>query len=154
MSLHILPTSLRISALACSLALLPCLPALAADKPAKTTALTGQAAFTDAAHEAPGTRRHLTWADLPLPAPDQSVDNGPSIVPRPANAWPVAPKGFKVDLYATGLDNPRLLRVAPMATSSSQKARLAKSGSFAAQALTASPCRPPSSPPDSISPSA
>jgi glucose/arabinose dehydrogenase len=113
MSLHILPTSLRISALACSLALLPCLPALAADKPAKTTALTGQAAFTDAAHEAPGTRRHLTWADLPLPAPDQSVDNGPSIVPRPANAWPVAPKGFKVDLYATGLDNPRLLRVAP-----------------------------------------
>jgi glucose/arabinose dehydrogenase len=35
------------------------------------------------------------------------------MVPRPANAWPVAPKGFKVELYATGLDNPRLLRVAP-----------------------------------------
>lgn len=75
--------------------------------------LTGQAAFTDAAHESPGTRRHLTAADLPAPAPEQSVDNGANIVPRPANAWPIAPKGFKVELYATGLDNPRLIRFAP-----------------------------------------
>ena len=75
--------------------------------------LTGQAAFTDAAHEYPGVRRHLTVADLPEPAPDQSVDNGPTIVPRPANAWPMAPKGFKVELYSTGLDNPRLIRFAP-----------------------------------------
>ena len=80
---------------------------------ASPTVLTGQAAFTDAAHESPGVRRHLTVADLPAPAPDQSVDNGPLVVPRPANAWPQAPKGFKVDLYATGLDNPRLLRTAP-----------------------------------------
>ncbi len=85
--------------------------ALAAD--GKPNVLTGQAAFTDAAHESPGVRRHLTVADLPAPAPDQSVDNGPMVVPRPANAWPQAPKGFKVDLYATGLDNPRLLRTAP-----------------------------------------
>jgi glucose/arabinose dehydrogenase len=41
------------------------------------------------------------------------VDNGPTLVPRPASAWPVAPKGFKVTLYATDLDNPRLLRTAP-----------------------------------------
>ena len=75
--------------------------------------LTGQAAFTDAAHESPGTRRHLTVADLPEPAPEQSVDNGPNVVPRPANAWPIAPKGFKVELYTTGLDNPRLIRFAP-----------------------------------------
>jgi len=75
--------------------------------------LTGQAAFTDAAHESPGTRRHLTVADLPAPAPDQSVDNGPQIVPRPANSWPIAPKGFKVELYATDLENPREIRFAP-----------------------------------------
>jgi glucose/arabinose dehydrogenase len=75
--------------------------------------LTGQAAFTDATHESPGTRRHLTVSDLPAPAPEQSVDNGPTLVPRPSSAWPVAPKGFKVTLYATGLDNPRLLRTAP-----------------------------------------
>jgi glucose/arabinose dehydrogenase len=75
--------------------------------------LTGQAAYTDAAHEAPGIRRHLTVTDLPAPAPQESVDNGPDIVPRPANSWPIAPAGFKVELYAENLDNPRLLRVAP-----------------------------------------
>jgi glucose/arabinose dehydrogenase len=75
--------------------------------------LTGQAAFTDAFHESPGIRRHLTWADLPAPAPNESVDNGPTLVPRPATSWPIAPKGFKVTLYATNLDNPRLLRTAP-----------------------------------------
>jgi glucose/arabinose dehydrogenase len=95
----------------------------------KETVLTGQAAFTDAAHESPGTRRHLTVADLPEPAPDQSVDNGPTVVPRPANAWPIAPKGFKVELYTTGLDNPRLIRFAPngdlfLAESSSGKIRV------------------------------
>ncbi len=79
----------------------------------KPGVLTGQAAFTDAAHEAPGTLRHLTAADLPAPAQDQSVDNGPSVVPRPADAWPKAPSGFKVDLYATGLENPREMRTAP-----------------------------------------
>lgn len=104
--------SLKIVAFACTLALLPRINAEAANTPAHAV-LTGQAAFTDALHESPGTRRHLTWADLPAPAPDQSVDNGPNVVPRPANAWPIAPKGFKVDLYATGLDNPRLLRTAP-----------------------------------------
>ncbi|HEY1806221.1 MAG TPA: PQQ-dependent sugar dehydrogenase [Terracidiphilus sp.] len=75
--------------------------------------LTGQDAFTDAAHESPGTRRHLTVADLPEPKPEQSVDNGATVVPRPANAWPIAPKGFKVELYAADLDNPRLIRFAP-----------------------------------------
>jgi len=97
--------------------LLSPLTARAADTPAKSTpkhpVLTGQAAFTDAAHEAPGIRRHLTVADLPAPAPNESVDNGPTLVPRPENAWPIAPKGFKVELYANGLDNPRLIRTAP-----------------------------------------
>jgi glucose/arabinose dehydrogenase len=108
---------LRNSAFACTLALMTGLAVLAADPPVKAATdqpvLTGQAAFTDAFHESPGIRRHLTWADLPAPAPNESVDNGPTLVPRPANAWPIAPRGFKVDLYATGLDNPRLLRVAP-----------------------------------------
>ncbi len=75
--------------------------------------LTGQSAFTDAAHESPGIRRRITLADLPAPAEDQSIDNGPDVVPRPAGAWPIAPEGFKVGMYATGLDNPRELRTAP-----------------------------------------
>jgi glucose/arabinose dehydrogenase len=106
---------LRISAFTCTLTLFSVF-AGAADGAAANdgkNVLTGQAAFTDAAHESPGIRRHLTVADLPEPAPEQSVDNGPDVVPRPANTWPIAPKGFKVDLYATGLDNPRLLRTAP-----------------------------------------
>ena len=94
-----------------AVALSPLPVACAAD--GKQTVLTGQAAFTDAAHESPGVRRHLTVADLPAPKPSESIDNGPKLVPRPDNAWPQAPKGFKVDLYATGLDNPRLLRTAP-----------------------------------------
>ncbi|MDR3738791.1 MAG: sorbosone dehydrogenase family protein [Terracidiphilus sp.] len=95
------------------IALLSAFAATVLTLPAQHPVLTGQAAFTDAAHEAPGIRRHLTLADLPAPAPQESVDNGPDIVPRPANAWPIAPAGFKVELYAEGLDNPRLLRVAP-----------------------------------------
>jgi len=75
--------------------------------------LTGQAAFTDAAHESPGVRRRLTAVDLPVPKPDESVDNGPPAVPRPPSAWPKAPTGFKVEQYATGLDNPREMRTAP-----------------------------------------
>jgi glucose/arabinose dehydrogenase len=41
------------------------------------------------------------------------VDNGPHLVPRPKDAWPQAPPGFKVELYADGFDNPREIRTAP-----------------------------------------
>ena len=75
--------------------------------------LTGQAAFTDYSQEHPGVRRHLTVADLPQPMPDQSVDNGADLVPRPKDAWPQAPRGFKVELYAQGFTQPRLILTAP-----------------------------------------
>src|SRR5579863_5899236 len=71
------------------------------------------APFTDFRFEAPGTTRKITPADLPEPFVTKSAENGPELVERPANAWPVAPAGFKVELYAVGLDNPRLLRTAP-----------------------------------------
>ena len=71
------------------------------------------APFTDFRYEAPGTTRKITAADLPQPFATKSSDNGADVVARPANAWPVAPAGFKVELYATGLDNPRWLRTAP-----------------------------------------
>ncbi|MEI9970065.1 MAG: hypothetical protein WDM87_16115 [Terracidiphilus sp.] len=54
--------------------------------------LTGQAAFTDAAHEAPGIRRHLTAADLPEPMPEQSVDNGLPSFPAPKAPGQSRPK--------------------------------------------------------------
>jgi glucose/arabinose dehydrogenase len=113
---------LKVSALAFAFTLLSCRasnsasPATASEPaatPASGSVLTGQSAFTDFTKESPGTRRHLTVADLPGPLPEQSVDNGPTVVARPTASWPIAPQGFKVELYATALDNPRLLRVAP-----------------------------------------
>jgi glucose/arabinose dehydrogenase len=75
--------------------------------------ITGQAAFTDYSQEHPGVRRKITAADLPQPKETESVDNGPSVIPRPDGAWPVAPPGFKVQLYAQGFKEPRLMRTAP-----------------------------------------
>jgi len=95
--------------------------------------LTGQAAFTDWNQQKPGIRHKITVADLPEPKPDESVNNQPRLVPRPDGAWPIAPAGFKVTLYAGGDDaplqradatehmaradgtftQPRLIRVAP-----------------------------------------
>jgi glucose/arabinose dehydrogenase len=72
-----------------------------------------QAPFTDFRYESPGTTRKITVKDLPQPFATQSSDNGAELVARPANAWPVAPTGFKVELYASGLDNPRWMRTAP-----------------------------------------
>jgi glucose/arabinose dehydrogenase len=71
------------------------------------------APFTDFRYEKPGTIRKITAKDLPEPYATSSSSNGPELVARPENAWPVAPAGFKVELYAAGLDNPRLLRTAP-----------------------------------------
>jgi len=100
--------------------------------PAQQT-ITGQAAFADWNQQQPGVRRKITLADLPQPNPDEAVNNTPHIVPRPADALPLAPAGFKVTLYAGGdsapmqrADNkqemvlsggtftmPRLIRTAP-----------------------------------------
>ena len=68
--------------------------------------LTGQAAFTDWSGQKPGVRHKITVADLPGPNSEESVDNGPTVVPKPANAWPIAPPGFKVTLYAGGDSTP------------------------------------------------
>jgi glucose/arabinose dehydrogenase len=75
--------------------------------------LTGQDAFTDYSQEHPGAIRHLTVADLPAPYATKGVDNGAQMVPKPADAWPQALPGFKVEQYYTGLDQPRLIRTAP-----------------------------------------
>jgi glucose/arabinose dehydrogenase/cytochrome c5 len=69
--------------------------------------------FTDFRFEKPGTIRKITVQDLPAPFATASAPNGPKVVARPESAWPQAPKGFKVQLYATGLENPRLIRTAP-----------------------------------------
>jgi glucose/arabinose dehydrogenase len=72
-----------------------------------------KAPFTDYRLEKPGTVRKITLADLPKPFATPSAGNGPTVVPRPENAWPQVLPGFKVQLYATGLAEPRLIRTAP-----------------------------------------
>jgi glucose/arabinose dehydrogenase len=124
----------KLSALSCIL-LLPGLAAHAAQDQAaaKTPVVTGQAAFADWNQQQPGIRRKITLADLPEPNPAEAVNNTAHVIPRPADAWPIAPAGFKVTLYAGGdsapmqrADNkqvmklsggtftmPRLIRTAP-----------------------------------------
>jgi glucose/arabinose dehydrogenase/mono/diheme cytochrome c family protein len=79
----------------------------------QSTAPPPKGPFTDYRFEKPGTFRHIKLQDLPAPYATDSATNGPTVVPRPADAWPKAPDGFKVGLYATGLNNPRLMRTAP-----------------------------------------
>lgn len=94
---------------------------------------TDQAAFADWNQQQPGAWHRITVADLPEPNPQEAVNNTPQLVPRPKDAWPIAPAGFQVTLYAGGdaipmqrADNkehmqlsggtftmPRLLRTAP-----------------------------------------
>lgn len=55
----------------------------------------------------------LLPADLPKPYATPSANNGPQIVPRPADAALKAPPGFHVEEFARELQNPRWMAVAP-----------------------------------------
>jgi glucose/arabinose dehydrogenase len=79
----------------------------------KSTAPPPNPPFTDYRFEKPGATRHIKVQDLPEPYATQSATAGPKVVARPQSAWPKAPKGFKVEQYATGLNNPRIIRTAP-----------------------------------------
>jgi hypothetical protein len=64
-------------------------------------------------HAAPGVKHHITLADLPPPFRTASSGNNPQVLKQPANATLSVPVGFSIRLFAAGLSNPRLLRVAP-----------------------------------------
>jgi glucose/arabinose dehydrogenase len=87
----------------------PAAPALGT----QSNALPPDPPFTDYRFENPGTVRHIKIQDLPAPYATESAAAGPKVVARPEKAWPKAPAGFRVELYATGLNNPRLMRTAP-----------------------------------------
>jgi glucose/arabinose dehydrogenase len=78
-----------------------------------TNVLTGSAAFASYKTEKPGDWHQITVADLPKPFATASSSNASKVIPRPANAWPKAPAGFKVDLYASEENAPREIRTAP-----------------------------------------
>lgn len=74
---------------------------------------TGSGAYTDFTQQSPGICRTLLPADMPAPNLASSVTNDSTLVPRANNQLPKVPTGFAVQLYATGLNNPRLLATAP-----------------------------------------
>lgn len=80
-----------------------------ADQPA----LKGAAAFGDWRADRPGVRRLIKPEDLPRPYATKSASNGAGIVDMPAGAKPRLPSGFSAELIASGIDNPRVVRVAP-----------------------------------------
>ena len=91
-----------------ALLIMPLALPLLADAP-----LTGAAAYGDWHSDAPGLARHFTPDAMPAPYTTSSAQRAPSVVSRPAGATLHVPPGFEVDLFASGLDRPRTLRVAP-----------------------------------------
>ena len=77
------------------------------------SAASPQGPFTDYRYEKPGATHKITPKDLPAPYATSSAWNWAMVVARPKDAWPQAPAGFKVELFATGLDEPRKIVTAP-----------------------------------------
>ncbi len=75
--------------------------------------LKGTAAFGDWHADRPGVRRLIRPEDLPKPYATKSASNGAGLVDRPKGAMPQLPPGFSAQLIASGIDNPRVVRVAP-----------------------------------------
>jgi glucose/arabinose dehydrogenase len=73
----------------------------------------GTSPFVDYRGQRPGAVHKILPSDLPAPFASKSADNHADVIDRPKDAWPQAPAGFKVQLYASGLVNPRLIRIAP-----------------------------------------
>ncbi len=85
---------------------------LFADGAKVTNLITGPAAFTDAKDVKPGMFRKITADALPKPFATSS-NRDTDLAARPAGALPQAPAGFKVELYAEKLKQPRQIRMAP-----------------------------------------
>ncbi|WP_242346921.1 PQQ-dependent sugar dehydrogenase [Anaeromyxobacter terrae] len=79
-----------------------------ADRPARAAAAGGS--WRD---DAPGVRHRVTVDGLPRPNATPSASRSPRVVRAPRDARLRVPPGFVVERFAEGLENPRLLRVAP-----------------------------------------
>jgi glucose/arabinose dehydrogenase len=75
--------------------------------------LQGKDAYGSWQSDKPGTVRLIRPQDLPRPGASPSVANFSRVVARPSGATPLVPPGFKIELLAEGLSDPRILRVAP-----------------------------------------
>jgi len=80
---------------------------------AQSGPLLGSAAFGDWRTDRPGISRLIRPEDLPRPGATPSSANVSHIAKRPSDALPQVPAGFKIELFAEGLNGPRQMRVAP-----------------------------------------
>jgi glucose/arabinose dehydrogenase len=94
--------------------------------------LEGAAAFGDWHSDHPGVRRIIRPQDLPAPDMAASARNFVREVRR-TDQKPIVPNGFEVNLFASGLAGPRIVRVAPngdvfVAESSAGRIRVLRPG--------------------------
>jgi len=89
----------------------PFMPPLQAEP--NTSMLNGTAAFGDWRTDRPGMRRLIKPQDLPAPDMAESARNVVRIVHRTNEQKPIVPNGFEVNLFASGLAGPRIVRTAP-----------------------------------------
>jgi glucose/arabinose dehydrogenase len=94
--------------------LVGCLAATALHAADDAPVRSGPSAFGSWQDDAPGVRRHLHASDLPDPASARStVSASPAQRADRGTRTPSVPSGFEVELVAQGLNDPRVLRVAP-----------------------------------------
>lgn len=77
------------------------------------TVLRGKDAFGGWKDDAPGVTRHITADDLEAPMASPSASNTAQPVPMPEGAVPKVAEGYKIELIAKGIGNPRAIRFAP-----------------------------------------
>lgn len=85
-------------------------PAAAAKPAAPASAATSE---SDWKQDTPGRAHKIDLAALPAPFATPSARNSPKLVPRPAYAQLLVPKGFKVGLFAKDLEGPRKIVATP-----------------------------------------
>jgi glucose/arabinose dehydrogenase len=103
----------RLGPAAAAFALLAALPGGVASAQDGAAVRTGAAAFGDWQADAPGVWRRIEVKDLPAPFATPSASKGSAVAPKPEGAALKTLPGLKVELFASGLENARQMRVAP-----------------------------------------
>lgn len=117
------------------------LAAIAVTQSGAEPLLKGADAFGDWQRDKPGTIRLITPQDLPKPGATASSSNASRVMPRPASAVPQVPAGFRIELFASGLSGPRIIRTAPngdifVVETSAGRIRILRSASGATRPAT------------------
>jgi len=104
--------SLLIAASAAAITALAAASACSQPAPAPPVKHGDVVVFGDWRADAPGVLHKVTVGDLPPPdqTPHAALAN---VVPQPEGVSPKVPAGFKVETFATGLEGPRKMKVAP-----------------------------------------